>query len=126
MGKWLKDHEQRQLEKLRKEQLERERQIQEIRKVEAERQAVVDAIETKYSNEIALYNLACERRGANTEAFIRLMLLCHEVDIRKFTPQEHASLIESYNLTPFARWLNELCPKIAPPKKGDIPTFEED
>jgi hypothetical protein len=114
------------LESAKKELEKQNRIVQEIERKEAERKARIDKVETDYTNAMQLYNIRCQNRGANAPALIRLSLLIHERDIRRFSPGEWDALIESYGLTQFGKWLNELCPPEKPPVKKEIPNLLED
>jgi len=124
--KFLKDAETRELEKARKRKAAEDKIISELEQKGVKRKEVVDAAESKYNSDMQLYQSHCQRFGVSDPAFIRLALLIHERNVRQFAqPGEWRSLIESYNLTKFAAWLNELCPPEKPPQKREVAPLEE-
>jgi len=93
---------------------------------EIKRKQEIDANESKYASEMQMFQIRCQNRGANAPALIRLSLLIHERDIRRFSPGEWDALISSYGLTKFATMINELCPPEKPPVKKTIPDLTDD
>ena len=121
----LRKSEQDELKKAEENLARENKKIQAIKQKESERKAQIDKVETDYANAVQLFNIRCQQRGANAPAIVRLLLLSKH-DIRRYTPDEWASLIESFGLTEFASWLNDLCPPETPPKKKVLPTLEDD
>ena len=117
-------------EKIRKERAQKELEKQkaivaEIDSKERARQSKIDAVESKYGSDMQLYQVACQQRGVGDPAIIRLALLCHEQDVRKYPPAEWKILVEQYGLSNFAEWLNSNNAPKKPPVKPIIDPLED-
>ena len=72
--KLMRSDEERIIQKAKKQKAEQDKIINEIEAKKLKRQAKIDAVETKYGNEIQRYRMQTQQYGIDAPALVRLLL----------------------------------------------------